>query len=137
VLGEFRNDAAERGVTKEVVARLFVCPSEDVEAVSKIGRRAIAGYLTVPAYAQYQRWLGRGELLAGMWQAWSGGDRAGALRAIPDQVLDELVIHGSLEQCRAHIARFIEAGVTTVVLQLLLPADIKLADAIAGLAPRR
>ena len=44
---------------------------------------------------RFQRWLGRGPALQPMWDAWAAGDRKGALEAIPDEVVDELVVHGS------------------------------------------
>ena len=35
------------------------------------------------------------ELLTDMWAAWKAGDREAALAAIPDEVVDDLVVHGS------------------------------------------
>src|SRR5438093_8214800 len=43
--------APEVGEGKEIVARIFVCPSEDAETVRRYGRMAIAAYLNVPVYA--------------------------------------------------------------------------------------
>ena len=44
----------------------------------------ISSYLTVNAYAEFHRWLGRGEALTPMWDAWAGGDRKLANELIPD-----------------------------------------------------
>jgi hypothetical protein len=85
-------------------------------------------------YAEFHRWLGRGDAMAGFWSRWESGDRSGALDAIPDAVCDELVIHGDWDACRAHIGRYVAAGVNTPVLQLLLPGD--LGETLRGLAPR-
>jgi probable F420-dependent oxidoreductase len=125
---------AEVGPGKEVVARIFVVPTEDTAFARQVGRRMITAYLNVPAYAEFQRWLGRGPLLQPMWDAWAAGDRKGALEAVPDEVVDALVVHGSPEDCRAHVARYIEAGVTVPALALVAAAD--LGQAIADLAPR-
>src|SRR6266542_473915 len=38
------------GEDKEIVARIFVLPTEDRELVNLVGRRAISSYLTVPVY---------------------------------------------------------------------------------------
>src|ERR1700733_6053065 len=38
----------EVGAGKEIVARIFVCPSEDVDVARTVGRRMIAAYLNVP-----------------------------------------------------------------------------------------
>ncbi len=115
----------------EVVARIFVCVSEDAEAVRRLARFQIAAYLNVPVYAEFHRWLGRGAALQGMWAAWAAGDRRGALDAIPDAVVDELVVHGSPDQCREGIRAYVEAGVTTPVVALLSLGDDQLESASA------
>src|SRR5437763_6935414 len=71
----------------ELVARVFVCPTADAELARQAGRRLIAGYMTVPAYAAFQAWLGRAGVLKPMQDAWAAGDRKGALAAIPDGVV--------------------------------------------------
>jgi len=122
------------GPAKEIVARLFVCPTPDATAARAIGRRAIAAYLTVPVYAAYHEWLGRGELLEGLWTHWKSGDRKAAVEAIPDEVVDDLIIHGSPEECREHVARYVEAGVDTPVLAILHADDLR--QAVRDLAPQ-
>ena len=109
----------EVGPGKEIVARIFVCPSTDADAVRGMGRFVISTYLNVPVYAAFHEWLGRGAALAPMWEAWKAGDRKAALAAVPDAVVDELIVHGSAEECRAHVARYVANGVTTPVLALL------------------
>lgn len=103
----------------EVVARIFVCPTSDVEYARNLGKVLISTYLTVPAYAAFHDWLGRGELLKPMHEAWAAGDRAGAAAAIPDQVVDDLVVHGTPEKCREHVAAYQEAGIDTPVIAML------------------
>jgi probable F420-dependent oxidoreductase len=122
----------------DVVARIFVCPTEDATYARKVGRRMIAAYLTVPAYAEFHRWLGREPALGAMWTAWAAGDRRGALAAIPDEVVDELIVHGSPEQCREHVARYAEAGVDVPVMALVPTPELEEggATALADLIPR-
>ena len=92
------------GEDVEVIARVFVCPTTDTDVARAIGRRVVAAYLTVPVYAAFHEWLGRGELLAPMLKAWAAGDRRGALEVLPDEVVDDLIIHGPLEYCRERVA---------------------------------
>jgi probable F420-dependent oxidoreductase len=125
---------AELGAGPELAARIFVCPTEDAAAARTLGRRLIASYLTVGVYAAFHDWLGRGEALAPMHRAWAAGDRAGATAAIPDEVVDALIVHGSAEQCREHIRRYVANGVTTPVI-MLLPAAGDPMDAVRALAP--
>ena len=122
------------GVTKEIVARIFVCPNPDADAVRKSARFAIAAYLNVPVYAAFHDWLGNGPLLQGMWDAWKAGDRKAALAAIPDELVDRLVVHGTAAECRAHIQRYIDNGVTTPALAVM-PFGIDVGDAVRQLAP--
>ena len=124
----------EGGPGKEIVARLFVIPTADREKARAIARRGAAAYLNVPVYAAFHEWLGRGDQLKGMWDAWKAGDRKAALEAIPDEVVDDLVIHGSPEECRDHIERYREAGVTTPALAILYADDQR--QAMRDLAPR-
>jgi probable F420-dependent oxidoreductase len=124
------------GDDKEIVARIFVAPSEDRESVLAMGKFAIAAYLTVPVYAEFHRWLGRGEMLQGLWDHWAAGDRQAALAAIPDELVDQLIVHGSPEACRAHVQRYVDNGVTTPALAILPFPGIDQRQAIRDLAPR-
>lgn len=127
----------------EVVARIFVCPTEDAAHARALGRRLITSYLTVPAYAEFHRWLGREEVFGPMWRAWAAGDRRGAGAAVPDEVVDALVLHGSPERCRDQVARYADAGVDVPVLALLPTPELAaggaaaLADLIGRLGPAR
>ncbi|MEV2238085.1 LLM class F420-dependent oxidoreductase [Micromonospora sp. NPDC049891] len=115
----------------EVAARIFVCPTEDAGYARTLGRRMITSYLTVPAYAEFHRWLGRQDALADMWAAWAAGDRRGALAAVPDEVVDALILHGSPEQCRAQVNRYVDAGVDVPVLALLPTPEVTATDPAA------
>jgi len=122
------------GVGKDVVARILVAPTRDADLARSVSRRMITTYLNVPVYRQFHASLGRDELEP-MWKLWDEGDRRGALEAVPDHVVDELVVHGSPEECREHIARFAEHGVTVPVAHLL-PVGGDPLQACRDLAPR-
>ncbi|MFC3489171.1 LLM class F420-dependent oxidoreductase [Amycolatopsis roodepoortensis] len=106
------------GDGKELVARLFVCPTTDADYARELGRRIMTGVITSPNYAAFHEWLGRGELLAPAQAAMAAGDHRGALSAVPDQVIDDLLIHGSPGQCQDQVRAYVEAGVTTPVLSV-------------------
>ncbi|HET9072575.1 MAG TPA: LLM class F420-dependent oxidoreductase [Acidimicrobiales bacterium] len=126
---------AEIGPGREVVARIFVCPSEDTATVRAHARRLIGAYLTVPVYAAFHEWLGRGEALRGLWDGWAAGDRKAAVASIPDAVVDALVLHGSPASVRAQVDRYVANGVTTPVLALLPMAGVEQRTAMRELAP--
>jgi probable F420-dependent oxidoreductase len=124
------------GEGKEIVARIFVLPTTDRDLVELVGRRAIAAYLNVPVYAKFHEWLGRGEMLEPMWAAWRAGDRKAATAAIPSQLLDELIVHGTTEEIRDHLARFAANGVTTPAPAILGSGEAVL-ETVRALAPGR
>lgn len=131
-----RDAAARHGRSDpEIVARIFVAPTEDRDTVMRLGRFAIASYLNVPVYAEFHRWLGRADQLEPMWHHWSTGDREAALGAIPDSLVDELIVWGSPQECRDRIAEYTRAGITVPVLALL-PFGIDPREATRRLAPR-
>jgi probable F420-dependent oxidoreductase len=121
------------GTATETVARIFVCPTEDENYARTVGRTLISTYLTVPAYAAFHEWLGRGERLREMNEKWAAGDRKGAAAAVPDDVIDELVLHGSPESVRDQVQAYQDAGVGTPVIALLPTPDADVADIVRRL----
>jgi alkanesulfonate monooxygenase SsuD/methylene tetrahydromethanopterin reductase-like flavin-dependent oxidoreductase (luciferase family) len=71
-----------------------------------------------------------------MWDAWSAGDRKAAVAAVPDDVVDELIVHGSPEACRQRIAEYFANGVTTSSLAIMpLDPELPFWEAARALAP--
>ncbi len=100
----------------EITARLMInidAPSPEADAMR---RRQINAYLHVPVYKSFHQWLGRSELLKGMWESWDAGDRKGAIANTPEQVVDDLIVHGTAEQRNEHVQRYLDAGVDTAFL---------------------
>jgi probable F420-dependent oxidoreductase len=126
---------AVAGAGCELVARVFVCPTADAGTARAIGRRLIAAYLTVPVYAAFHDWLGRGETLRPMREAWAAGERKEALARIPDEVVDELLVHGHPERCRERIAEYREKGLDTPVIMIVPTPGVDEAVAVRALAP--
>ena len=104
-------------------------------------RRNVTAYLNVPVYRAYQEWLGRGAELGPMWQAWERGDRKAAVAAVPEGVMRELIVRGSMAEIRAHVQRYLDAGIDTAFLQVstLEQEPVRrrqvLLDALRALAP--
>jgi probable F420-dependent oxidoreductase len=103
----------------DVVARIFVLPATDDNLVRAIGRRAISGYLTTPVYGAFHRWLGRGELLRPMQEAWDAGDRQSATELVPDAAIDDLFVTGDAKECIDKIEAYCANGVTTPVINIM------------------
>jgi probable F420-dependent oxidoreductase len=126
---------AVAGPDCELIARLFVCPTADADLARQIGRRLITAYLTVPVYAAFHVWLGRGEVLRPMQDAWAAGDRKGALAAIPDHVVDDLLVYGRPDECRERVEQYQASGLDTPVLMVVPTPGVDEAEAVRQLAP--
>lgn len=133
---DVRKVRAEIGPDTELIARLFVCVSEDADKVRELGRWMLAAYLTVPAYAAFHDWLGRGDVLRPMHEAWAAGDRQAALKAIPDEVVDALIVHGDAATCRARIQEYVDNGLNTPVLAPIPGGEVSITQAVRDLAPQ-
>ena len=125
----------------EITARLLINVDPPTPESDLVVRRQIAAYLNVPVYRAFHEWLGRSEALEPMWAAWSRGDRRGAVTAIPEAVVRDLIIRGSMSDIRAAILRYLDAGIDTAFLSLSTfgsdPARRRqvLLDALFALAP--
>lgn len=103
----------------EVVARIFVAPNADDGIVRLVARRAIAAYMTTPVYSGFQAWIGRGDALRPMQEAWQSGDRQSATELVPDSVIEDLFVMGNPKACIEKIEAYREAGVTVPVLNFM------------------
>ena len=100
-----------------------------------IGRFLIATYLTVPGYAAFHDWLGRGEAMKEMREAWAAGDRNAAMAAVPVYVIDDLVVHGTAARMpRADQPRTSTNGLDTPIIATL-PTGTDLLETARALAP--
>jgi alkanesulfonate monooxygenase SsuD/methylene tetrahydromethanopterin reductase-like flavin-dependent oxidoreductase (luciferase family) len=79
-------------------------------------RRVLVGYCQANTYIQGFRHFGYGDILEEVHRYWRAGNRALAEAAIPDQMVDELYVLGTPEECRAHVERFRQAGLQLPVL---------------------
>jgi alkanesulfonate monooxygenase SsuD/methylene tetrahydromethanopterin reductase-like flavin-dependent oxidoreductase (luciferase family) len=141
VVRDAARQAGRDPLTIEITARLIINVDPPTPQSDQVIRRHIAAYLNVPVYRAFHEWLGRTPDLAPMWDAWSRGDRKGAVAAIPEHVVDDLIIRGSMAQIRASIERYLDAGIDTAFLSLSTfeTDDARrrtvLRDAVHALAP--
>lgn len=101
----------------DVVCRIFVAVDEDSDALRTELRRHLTAYLTVPQYNNFFKEIGFEREATTASAAWNAGDRKAALAAVPDRMLEEIYVFGSVDHCRARLAEYEKAGVTTTALQ--------------------
>ncbi|GAA5037693.1 putative F420-dependent oxidoreductase [Thermocatellispora tengchongensis] len=125
---------------REIVAKVFVCPTEDVAYARRAGRAFLGWILNQPPYRAFHDRLGRGGVLARSRELFDAGDRRAAGEALPDGLVDDLWLSGPVPELRDRIARYAQPGVTSVLIYVaptpgLLSGADDLATVLAGLRP--
>lgn len=115
------NEAAQAAgkPAPDIACRIFVIATEDRQAAQMVGRFAVSAYLTTPYYYAFHEWLGRGEALAPMLQAWQSGERSQALGLVPEAVVDDIFVFGSPQACRDKIRAYCDNGITTPIINII------------------
>jgi probable F420-dependent oxidoreductase len=145
VLEEVRKGEREAGKEEGSTAAFcrFFCPQGDPEQTAGLARWMFCAYATVPVYEQYFRWLGYGDDIDPMVEAWRAGDRGKALEVAPTELIEDIFVLGDPETQRARLAEYRDLGVTVPVL-LMIPgagpgAEVgadEFGEAVEALAPR-
>jgi probable F420-dependent oxidoreductase len=118
VVREAAAQAGRDAAAVEIAARLLINVDPPGPASDLAVRRHVTAYLNVPVYQAFQAWLGRGEALEPMWSAWRRGDRRAAVSAVPENVMNDLIIRGSMNEIATHVRRYLDAGIDTASLAL-------------------
>jgi probable F420-dependent oxidoreductase len=117
----------------ELLCRFFCLPGER-EQIEPLARFMLASYGTVPVYAEFLRWLGYGDQIAEMCEAWDARDRERAVAAAPWELIEEIFILGSPEQMKERLERFVEGGITLPIVTPITTPD-RFGELIEALAP--
>jgi probable F420-dependent oxidoreductase len=136
VIGEIRAGEREAGKqegSSDVLCRFFCIPQPAEEGLP-LARWMFSAYATVPVYEAFFRWLGWGEAIDPMVEAWNARDRQRALELAPDDLIREIFIFGEPEEQKQRLGEFVEAGITTPVLTPICPPE-QLPELIDALGP--
>ena len=117
----------------ELLCRFFCLPGER-EEVEPLARFMFSSYITVPVYENFYRWLGYGDEINEMVEAWNGKDRQKAAEAAPWELIEEMFIFGPPEQMKERLGKFVDGGITLPVLTPITTPD-RLGELIEALAP--
>jgi alkanesulfonate monooxygenase SsuD/methylene tetrahydromethanopterin reductase-like flavin-dependent oxidoreductase (luciferase family) len=85
--------------------------SDRLDAARAAARVFLARYAGRSLYARMFRRSGFEAEAQAIESAAARGDRAGAVTAVSDRMLDEVLLVGPLERCRERLAAFREAGI--------------------------
>jgi probable F420-dependent oxidoreductase len=125
----------EQNPDAELAARIFVVPTDDADTARAVGRFLMGAYMNVPVYRAFHEWMGRADVMQEHWDLWAAGDRKAALGALPDSVIDDLVVHGTADQCKARITEYMDKGIDTAAIAIVMGSGTSDAEAIEMLAP--
>ena len=117
----------------ELLCRFFCIPGER-EQVEPLARFMFSSYITVPVYENFYRWLGYGDKIDAMVEAWKAKDRQKAAEEAPWDLIEEMFIFGSPAEMKERLGAFVEGGITLPVITPITTPD-KLGELIDGLAP--
>ena len=99
-----------------IVERIICCPDEPEDTVRDAARWLVTPYLAVPAYNRFIAAQGFEEEANSVAKLWAEGDRAGALGAVSDRLIESLVLMGPAEKCKERIESYREAGLDIPVM---------------------
>ena len=69
-----------------------------------------SSYITVPVYENFYRWLGHGEKIDPMVEAWQAKDRQKAGELAPWELIEDMFIFGSPEEMKERLDAYVEGG---------------------------
>jgi alkanesulfonate monooxygenase SsuD/methylene tetrahydromethanopterin reductase-like flavin-dependent oxidoreductase (luciferase family) len=104
-----------------------------------LARRDLFSYAVVDSYARNFERAGYGDEVAEIRARHADGDRAGALAAVSDRMVDGIDVMGDADTVRATMQAYVDAGVDVPVLMPLpwgadrrASADLTIRAAIGG-----
>src|SRR5262245_17082580 len=117
----------------ELLCRFFCIPGER-EQVEPLARFMFSSYITVPVYENFYRWLGYGEKIDEMVEAWNAKDRQKAAEAAPWDLIEEMFIFGEPAAMKDRLGAFVEGGITLPVITPITTPE-GLGELIEALGP--
>ena len=142
VLEQIRAGEREAGKDEgstEVLSRFF-CLQGDPEQTRGMARRMFCAYATVPVYERFFRWLGYGEDIDPMIEAWRGGDRGKALELAPGDLIEDIFVLGDAAEQRSRVEAFQDRGIDVPVLLVIPGGEVTpdgYGELVEALAPTR
>jgi probable F420-dependent oxidoreductase len=117
----------------ELLCRFFCLPGER-EQIEPLARFMFSSYITVPVYEKFYRWLGYGDEIDAMVDAWNAKDRERAAAEAPWELIEDTFILGAPEQMRERLDAYVAGGITLPVITPITTPD-RVGDLVEALAP--
>ena len=124
-------DGAPEGF--ELLCRFF-CLAGEREQMEPLARFMFAAYITVPVYEAFFRWLGYGDKIDPMVEAWNAKDRQRAAALAPMDLIEDTFFFGSPAEMRERLDAYVAGGITLPIVTPITTPD-KVGEMISALAP--
>jgi alkanesulfonate monooxygenase SsuD/methylene tetrahydromethanopterin reductase-like flavin-dependent oxidoreductase (luciferase family) len=123
--------------TIEVVARFQVVITDDPPAARAALRQMMGPYFATSVYNRFVAWSGFADEAREIDAGWRAKDRGRNLAAVTDAMVDQLAVIGPAAHCRARLAAFAAAGVTTPMVHPFLFDETAIWRTLESLSPAR
>ena len=100
----------------EVVNRFMVCVTDDVEKARGAFRANFAPYYATPVYNRFLAWAGYEEAAQTIAEGWAQKDRNKTSGALTDDLVHEIGVIGSADECRERIRWALDTGIDTAII---------------------
>ena len=113
--GDLAREGREPG-SLEVGTRLQAMVTDDIEVARNLFRRLFGPYFTNPVYNAFLAWAGYETEAAEILDAGDVGDWRRIRAALTDELVDEIAVIGTREQCQERLFALAAAGIETPML---------------------
>jgi probable F420-dependent oxidoreductase len=121
---------------REVVCRHQVVVTSDKPAARAMFRKYFAPYYATPVYNRFLAWSGYEAEADTIAAGWREKDRDKTTGALSDELIDRILILGTVAECHARIRGLARDGVTTHVIHSMLPDPYSVRAVLEACSPR-
>jgi alkanesulfonate monooxygenase SsuD/methylene tetrahydromethanopterin reductase-like flavin-dependent oxidoreductase (luciferase family) len=107
----------------EIVCRHQIVVTDDKERARDTIRAGFAPYYATPVYNKFLAWCGYEDVAAVIKEGWAAKDRTKTTGALSDELVDDIAILGSMEDCHNRIREYGEMGITTHIVSCVSPKE--------------
>jgi len=109
----------------EIVCRHQIIVTDDIEGARNAIRAGFAPYYATPVYNKFLAWAGYADVAKEIEEGWAARDRARTTGALDDDLVEEIAIVGTMEECHERIRDYAAGGITTHIVSCVSPKDMQ------------
>tara|TARA_R110002167_G_scaffold37483_3_gene117509 strand:+ start:201 stop:1199 length:999 start_codon:yes stop_codon:yes gene_type:complete len=119
--------AGKNGDEVEIVNRYNMLVTDEAEEARNRFRANFAPYYATPVYNRFLAWAGYDEVADTITEGWAAKDRARTTGALSDELVHEIAVIGTAEECRERLRWAHETGIHTHIIAPLTtdPAEAR------------